>query len=58
MVIRYNAMAGRYNRAIAAMKDTSTLITAPVPHPVNAELHLAQEGRSESSHPVILSEAA
>jgi len=29
--IRMNAMAGRYNRAIAEMKDTSTLVTARVP---------------------------
>src|SRR5277367_5375555 len=30
--IRFNAAAGRYNRAIAAMKDTSGLVTARVPH--------------------------
>lgn len=31
-VIRYNSAAGRYDRAIAAMKDTSELITQRVPH--------------------------
>jgi len=29
-VIRYNSIAGRYDEAIAAMKDTSALVTAPV----------------------------
>ena len=29
-VIRYNSLAGRYDEAIAAMKDTSTMVTAPV----------------------------
>jgi glycosyltransferase involved in cell wall biosynthesis len=31
-VIRYNSLAGRYDEAIAAMKDTSTMVTAPVEH--------------------------
>ena len=31
-VIRYNSLAGQYDRAIAAMKDTSTMVTAPVEH--------------------------
>jgi glycosyltransferase involved in cell wall biosynthesis len=29
-VIRYNSLAGRYDEAIAAMKDTSAMVTAPV----------------------------
>ena len=29
-VIRYNSVAGRYDEAIAAMKDTSAMVTAPV----------------------------
>ena len=29
-VIRYNSLAGRYDEAIAAMKDTSGMVTAPV----------------------------
>jgi len=33
-VIRYNSLAGRYDEAIAAMKDTSTMVTAPVEHVV------------------------
>ncbi len=33
-VIRYNSMAGRYDEAIAAMKDTSAMVTAPVEHVV------------------------
>jgi hypothetical protein len=28
--IRANSIAGRYDEAIAALKDTSTMITAPV----------------------------
>jgi glycosyltransferase involved in cell wall biosynthesis len=32
VVIRYNSAAGRYDRAIAAMKDTSDLVTERVPH--------------------------
>lgn len=30
--IRANSLAGRYDEAIAAMKDTSTMVTAPVEH--------------------------
>jgi hypothetical protein len=37
-IIRFNAVAGRYNHAIAAMKDTSGLITARVPHVANSKL--------------------
>jgi glycosyltransferase involved in cell wall biosynthesis len=33
-VIRYNSLAGRYDQAIAAMKDTSGMVTAPVEHAV------------------------
>ena len=33
-VIRYNSLAGRYDEAIAAMKDTSQMVTAPVVQPV------------------------
>ena len=33
-VIRYNSLAGRYDEAIAAMKDTSGMVTAPVENPV------------------------
>ncbi|MDW5266260.1 MULTISPECIES: dolichyl-phosphate beta-glucosyltransferase [Acidobacteriaceae] len=38
--IRGNSLAGRYDEAIAAMKDTSTMVTAPVEHvtKVSAEL--------------------
>jgi glycosyltransferase involved in cell wall biosynthesis len=35
-VIRYNSLAGRYDEAIAAMKDTSSMVTAPVEHAVKA----------------------
>ena len=31
-VIRWNSLAGRYDQAIAAMKDTSGMVTAPVEH--------------------------
>jgi hypothetical protein len=31
-VIRYNSLAGRYDEAIAAMKDTSGMVTKPVEH--------------------------
>ena len=33
-VIRYNSLAGRYDEAIAALKDTSTMVTPPVEHVV------------------------
>lgn len=32
MTIRRNSLAGRYDQAIAAMKDTSGMVTAPVEH--------------------------
>lgn len=35
-VIRYNSLAGRYDEAIAAMKDTSAMVTAPVEHVAKA----------------------
>jgi glycosyltransferase involved in cell wall biosynthesis len=31
-IIRYNSLAGRYDEAIAALKDTSAMVTAPVEH--------------------------
>jgi glycosyltransferase involved in cell wall biosynthesis len=31
-VIRYNSLAGRYDEDIAAIKDTSAMVTAPVEH--------------------------
>jgi glycosyltransferase involved in cell wall biosynthesis len=31
-IIRYNSVAGRYDKAIAAIKDTSDMVTPPVPH--------------------------
>lgn len=39
--IRRNSLAGRYDAAIAAMKDTSAMVTAPVEHvtKASAELH-------------------
>ena len=33
-IIRYNSLAGRYDQAIAAMKDTSAMVTPPVEHVV------------------------
>lgn len=41
-VIRYNSLAGRYDQAIAAMKDTSGMVTAPVAHVVKADAHQIQ----------------
>ena len=35
-IIRYNSLAGRYDQAIAAMKDTSAMVTPPVEHVVKA----------------------
>jgi glycosyltransferase involved in cell wall biosynthesis len=35
-IIRWNSLAGRYDRAIAAMKDTSGMVTRPVEQPVKA----------------------
>ncbi len=36
-VIRYNSLAGRYDEAIAALKDTSGMVTEPVNHAVKAD---------------------
>ena len=36
-VIRYNSLAGRYDQAIAALKDTSGMVTAPVTHVAKAD---------------------
>ena len=33
-IIRYNSLAGRYDEAIAALKDTSAMVTPPVEHVV------------------------
>ena len=33
-VIRYNSLAGRYDQAMAALKDMSQIVTAPVEHAV------------------------
>ena len=35
-IIRWNSLAGRYDEDIAAMKDTSKMVTAPVEHVVKA----------------------
>ncbi len=35
-IIRFNSLAGRYDEDIAALKDTSGMVTAPVEHPVEA----------------------
>jgi glycosyltransferase involved in cell wall biosynthesis len=37
-VIRFNAAAGRYNRATAAMRDTTGFVTARVPHEAKSKL--------------------
>ena len=36
VVIRTNSLTGRYDEAIAAMKDTSQMVTAPVEKPAKA----------------------
>ena len=36
-VIRYNSLAGRYDKAIAKMTDTSGMVTRPVEHGVKVE---------------------
>jgi glycosyltransferase involved in cell wall biosynthesis len=36
-VIRYNSLAGRYDEDIAALKDTSGMVTQPVEHSVKAQ---------------------
>jgi len=42
-VIRYNSLAGRYDEAIAALKDTSGMVTAPVEHVVKASPQTLQQ---------------
>ena len=42
-VIRWNSVAGRYDEAIAAMKDTSGMVTAPVEHVVKANPRTLQQ---------------
>ena len=39
-VIRYNSLAGRYDEAIAAMKDTSSMVTKPVEQAAKAGSHI------------------
>ena len=41
-VIRSNSVAGRYDEAIAAMKDTSGMVTAPVEHVVKGNVRQVQ----------------
>jgi len=41
-VIRWNSLAGRYDRAIAAMRDTSGMVTQPVEHPVKSRTRSIQ----------------
>ncbi len=41
-VIRSNSLAGRYDKAIAAMKDTSGMVTAPVEHTVKVNVSRIQ----------------
>ncbi|WP_263409719.1 dolichyl-phosphate beta-glucosyltransferase [Terriglobus tenax] len=36
-IIRWNSLVGRYDKDIAAMKDTSSMVTPPVERPVQAE---------------------
>lgn len=40
--IRANSIAGRYDKAIAAMRDTSTMVTRPVEHGAKAKLGARQ----------------
>ena len=42
-VIRWNSLAGRYDEAIAAMKDTSGMVTAPVEHAVKVSPRTIQQ---------------
>jgi hypothetical protein len=42
-IIRYNSLAGRYDEAIAALKDTSGMVTAPVEHAVKATPRTLQQ---------------
>jgi hypothetical protein len=41
-VIRANSIAGRYDEDIAALKDTSTMVTAPSPRVKVSEGNRAQ----------------
>lgn len=41
-VIRWNSLAGRYDRAIAAMRDTSGMVTQPVEHSVKSRTRSIQ----------------
>ena len=47
-VIRSNSVAGRYDKAIAAMKDTSGMVTAPVEHAVKVNVRQIQQNRGET----------
>jgi hypothetical protein len=40
VIIRFNAVVGRYNHAIATMKDTSVLVTARTPHVTKSKLRV------------------
>ena len=40
--IRANSIAGRYDEAIAAMRDTSTMVTRPVEHGAKAKVGVRQ----------------
>ncbi len=42
-IIRWNSLAGRYDRAIAAMKDTSGMVTSPVEHPIKPRPRTIQQ---------------
>jgi glycosyltransferase involved in cell wall biosynthesis len=42
-VIRYNSLAGKYDRAIAAMKDTSGMVTEPVQVAANVSKQTLQQ---------------
>ncbi len=42
-IIRWNSLAGRYDEDIAAMKDTSSMVTAPVEHAVKASPRTLQQ---------------
>lgn len=39
-IIRGNSLAGRYDKDIAAMKDTSTMVTPPVEHPTRVSVEI------------------
>ncbi len=42
-IIRYNSLAGRYDKAIALMKDTSTMVTEPIRRGGNSTLPLRRK---------------